>query len=66
VTELTCHPRYVEPGLRSSDAAEREVELRTLCDPRVHQAILDRDIRLVGFRDLHALATRSSVTEDIA
>jgi chitin disaccharide deacetylase len=52
VTELTCHPGYMEPGFRSSYAVEREVELRTLCDHRVHQAILDRNIRLVGFRDL--------------
>jgi chitin disaccharide deacetylase len=66
VTELTCHPGYVEPELRSSYAAEREVELWTLCDRRVHQAILDRDIRLVGFRDLPALATYTSVTEDMA
>jgi predicted glycoside hydrolase/deacetylase ChbG (UPF0249 family) len=66
VTELTCHPGYVEPGLRSSYAAEREVELRTLCDARVRQAILDREIRLVGFRDLPALVTRTSVTEDMA
>jgi predicted glycoside hydrolase/deacetylase ChbG (UPF0249 family) len=52
VTELTCHPGYVEPGLSSSYAAEREVELRTLCDRRVREAILGREIRLIGFRDL--------------
>ncbi len=66
VAELTCHPGYVEPGFHSRYAAEREIELRTLCDRRIHQAILDKDIRLVGFRDLPALATSSSVTEDMA
>jgi chitin disaccharide deacetylase len=66
VTELSCHPGYVEPGLRSSYAAEREIELRTLCDRRIHQAIFSKDIRLVGFRDLPALATYTSVTEDMA
>ena len=52
VTELACHPGYVEPGFPSSYAAEREVELRTLCDERVRQAILQRGIELIGFRDL--------------
>jgi chitin disaccharide deacetylase len=66
VTELTCHPGYVEPGLRSSYAAEREVELRTLCDARVRQAILDREIRLIGFRDLSPPAICTSVPEDMA
>jgi chitin disaccharide deacetylase len=52
VTELTCHPGYVEPGFASSYAAERETEVRTLCDPRVRLGLTDRNIRLVGFRDL--------------
>ena len=30
VTELSCHPGYVEPGFRSGYVAEREMELRTL------------------------------------
>ena len=55
VTELTCHPGFVEPGLQSTYAAEREVEVTTLCDRRVRQAIHDRGIRLIGFRDLPAL-----------
>jgi chitin disaccharide deacetylase len=56
VTELTCHPGYVMPDLASSYAVEREAELRTLCDPAVRQALLDRSIRLIGFQDLPALA----------
>lgn len=59
VTELTCHPGYVEPGLSSSYAAEREAELRTLCDERVRQAILQREIELIGFRDLPELDGRA-------
>src|SRR5213076_2735965 len=66
VTELTCHPGYVEPGFRSSYAAEREVELRTLCDPRVRRAIRDWRIRLIGFRDLPRLAPYPLVPEDMA
>src|SRR5207249_7989634 len=38
VTELSCHPGYVEPGFRSSYLMERELELRTLCDPRVRRS----------------------------
>jgi chitin disaccharide deacetylase len=64
VTELNCHPGYIEPGFPSSYAAEREEELRTLCDNRVHQAILEREIRLIGFRDLSALATCASPAEE--
>ena len=64
VTELNCHPGYVEPGFPSSYAAEREEELRTLCDHRVHQALVEKEIRLIGFRELSALATCTSVAED--
>jgi predicted glycoside hydrolase/deacetylase ChbG (UPF0249 family) len=60
ITELTCHPGYVESGFASSYTVEREVELRTLCDPRVRQEMEARQIRLVGFRDLCAPATPAS------
>jgi chitin disaccharide deacetylase len=63
VTELTCHPGYVEPGFPSSYAAEREVELQTLCDPRVREAIVQRGICLVGFQDLPALAVTIAPAE---
>jgi len=56
VTELTCHPGYLEPRFSSSYAQEREVELRTLCDPRSRRGVKERDIRLIGFRDLQTLA----------
>ena len=67
VTELTCHPGYVDAELFSSYAAERELEVETLCDYRSRQGILAREIRLIGFRDLAALATggiRASVPEE--
>jgi predicted glycoside hydrolase/deacetylase ChbG (UPF0249 family) len=64
VTELNCHPGYVESGFPSSYAAEREEELRTLCDDRVHQAILEREIRLIGFRELPALATSAVLAQE--
>jgi chitin disaccharide deacetylase len=63
VTELNCHPGYVEPGFPSSYAAEREEELRTLCDTQVHHAIIEKGIRLIGFRELSSLATAVSTTD---
>jgi predicted glycoside hydrolase/deacetylase ChbG (UPF0249 family) len=57
VTELTCHPGYIEAECRSSYTAEREVEVRTLCDHRLGAEITVRQIRLAGFRDLPSPAT---------
>lgn len=55
VTELVCHPGYVDPSLQSGYAREREAELATLCDPRVREAMRATGVRLVGFRDLPGL-----------
>jgi chitin disaccharide deacetylase len=55
VTELSCHPGYVDPDFPSGYSAERETELRTLCDPIVRQALAVQQIQLVSFRDLGAL-----------
>jgi chitin disaccharide deacetylase len=55
VTELSCHPGYVDPDCPSGYAAERATELRTLCDPIVRQALAVQQIQLVSFRDLGAL-----------
>ena len=49
VTELSCHPGYCDPQLRSSYRMEREVELRTLCDPAVRAFFSAQQIRLVNF-----------------
>jgi chitin disaccharide deacetylase len=52
VTELGCHPGYVEEDFQSSYSVERETELRTLCDPAVRRAIEDEGIALIDFRAL--------------
>jgi chitin disaccharide deacetylase len=52
VTELGCHPGYVASDFRSSYSAERETELRTLCDPAVRDAIEELDVALIDFRAL--------------
>jgi predicted glycoside hydrolase/deacetylase ChbG (UPF0249 family) len=51
VTELGCHPG--DPaGLRSTYAMERAVEVRTLCDSRVRDAIAASGVDLISFADL--------------
>jgi predicted glycoside hydrolase/deacetylase ChbG (UPF0249 family) len=50
-TELSCHPGYVEPDLRSVYRYEREEEVRTLTHPRVRETLAELDIRLAGYRD---------------
>jgi len=54
VTELSCHPGYVDPDFDSTYLAEREMELRTLRDPRVQRGLEERAIHLIGFHDLAA------------
>lgn len=48
VTELSCHPG--EPGVDDEGyGAERAVELRTLCDVRVAEAVRRAGVRLTSF-----------------
>jgi predicted glycoside hydrolase/deacetylase ChbG (UPF0249 family) len=61
VTELICHPGYVDDTLRSGYLREREAEVVTLCDPRVRAAIRACGARLVGFRDLPRLLDEASL-----
>jgi predicted glycoside hydrolase/deacetylase ChbG (UPF0249 family) len=50
-TELGCHPG-LGMGAESSYGREREVEVRTLCDPRVREAIASEGIELRSFAAL--------------
>ncbi len=50
VTELMCHPG-LEPAPTSSYARERAVEVETLCDARVREALDRLGIVLRSFRD---------------
>ncbi len=50
-TELSTHPGY-GAGLASIYAAEREEELRTLCDPDVHVSLTTNHVQLCSFHDL--------------
>jgi predicted glycoside hydrolase/deacetylase ChbG (UPF0249 family) len=50
-TELGCHPG-LGMGAESSYGQEREVEVRTLCDPRVRAALAAEGIELRSFAEL--------------
>lgn len=60
VTEVGCHPGYVDAALVSSYRAARECEIRTLRDPAVRSAIRAAGIVLVSFRDVPRLLTEST------
>lgn len=53
-TELACHPGYRSPDFASVYLAEREVEVRTLTDPRVRETITELGIRLASYLDYPA------------
>lgn len=55
-SELMCHPAYLDPYLlhNSSYARERVIELATLTDPWVQQAVADHGIELVNYRGVSA------------
>lgn len=50
-TEIGCHPGMEMEG-KSSYAAERRTEVRTLCDPAVRAAIEAEGVRLASFAEL--------------
>jgi predicted glycoside hydrolase/deacetylase ChbG (UPF0249 family) len=56
-TELSCHPGYVDPDLQSDYSIEREIELRTLCEPIIRTVLAEQQIQLASFRDLGDLAS---------
>ena len=56
VTELSCHPGYVDPDYPSSYAYERQLELQTLCDPRLPSLVAGAGLQLASFSDIRAVA----------
>jgi predicted glycoside hydrolase/deacetylase ChbG (UPF0249 family) len=50
--ELCCHPGYVDEHLVSSYREEREIELRTLCDPGARRAIEAVGFELASHADV--------------
>ncbi len=55
ITELSCHPGYLDPEFTSGYARERHVELQTLCASEVRDGLARYSIQLANFRDLAAI-----------
>jgi predicted glycoside hydrolase/deacetylase ChbG (UPF0249 family) len=55
VTELSCHPGYMDREFSTSYSAEREVELHTLCDPHVRPTLAAHAIQLTNYHRLGPL-----------
>ncbi len=58
ISEVSCHPGYLEARADALYNREREVELRSLCDGKVKAAIAEEGIRLISFREYGRLASR--------
>jgi chitin disaccharide deacetylase len=52
VTELSCHPGYLDPNFLSGYSVEREAELHTLCDPTLRDVLQKQSIQLIGYHQL--------------
>jgi len=59
ITELICHPGYVDANFQTSYSAEREVELRTLCDPAIRRIITEQPIQLISHQEVGSLLATS-------
>lgn len=55
IVELICHPGYVDGQLRSSYLRERELEVATLCDPRIRATLATLGVQLASHHDLGRL-----------
>lgn len=53
ITELCCHPGYIE-DLQSVYQGEREEEMRVLCDPKARRIITGLGFNLCSFKDVIA------------
>jgi chitin disaccharide deacetylase len=55
-TEIMFHPGICDADLAKSGSRlqiQREAELQALCDPGVRSALVERDIRLITYRELN-------------
>lgn len=54
-TELACHPGYMTGEFKSEYAVEREIELRSLCNKKVKQRVIELNIELVNYTQIRRL-----------
>jgi predicted glycoside hydrolase/deacetylase ChbG (UPF0249 family) len=60
ITELGCHPGYVDPAFHTLYNGEREVELQTLCDPMLRDWLTASGVTLVNYDAVPSLAETAS------
>lgn len=65
-TEISCHPGYPTEDHTSIYWTEREVEVRTLTDPRIREVVTELGLQLRSFADFlypkHVMGERETVT----
>jgi len=61
ITEIGCHPGEGQ-DLDTVYLREREEEMKVLCDPRIHSALIELGIQLCSFHDITALSAAARVT----
>ncbi len=57
IYELAVHPGYYDAELEAVYHRDRELELATLCDPRVRSLLAEEGIALIGYADLRSRRT---------
>jgi chitin disaccharide deacetylase len=63
ITELSCHPGYIDQSHVTSYRGEREAELRTLCDPRIRRTLAGLRITLINH---HQVAKLVAMTDKVS
>jgi predicted glycoside hydrolase/deacetylase ChbG (UPF0249 family) len=60
VYEMSCHPGHYDADFDAVYHRDRELELRTLVDPRLPPAIRELGIELISYRELPRVMARAS------
>ena len=59
VTELSCHPGYLEAKYVTGYGVEREAELRTLCDPAIREVLAACSLRLISYYERNKIPSNA-------
>ncbi len=62
ITELCCHPGYVDKDHKTSYSVEREAELSTLCDRRIRSELAEQSIKLISYHEASKLPVERVAT----
>ncbi len=66
ITELSCHPGFVDRGFSTTYAAEREAEVRALTDPLLRRVLDEQGIWLANFYHVAMLPQPDAPRERMA